>query len=163
MFLFADNTNALSMGDNLINLIDFVNGELKKLALWFRANKLVINVSKTKYMIFRTRNRNVNMQDRSIFIDFNDNDVNRNPDKIVTLERVHDSGNSDNQTYKLLGILFDEFLTFNQHLQSVKSKLSRSIFLLNRCKNCLTKRALKVQCHEMVVEVRPWSGRLGLN
>jgi hypothetical protein len=23
--------------------------------------------------------------------------------------------------------------------------------------------ALKGQCHEMVVEVRPWSGRLGLN
>jgi hypothetical protein len=45
MILFADNTNALSMDDNLINLIDFINGELKKLAVWFRANKLVINVS----------------------------------------------------------------------------------------------------------------------
>jgi hypothetical protein len=28
---------------------------------------------------------------------------------------------------------------------------------------CLLFMALKGQCHEMVVEVRPWSGRLGLN
>jgi hypothetical protein len=33
-------------------------------------------------MIFSTSNRNVNMEDKSIFIDFNDNDVNHNPDKI---------------------------------------------------------------------------------
>jgi hypothetical protein len=56
MFLFADDTNALSKNDNLSDLIDFVNAELKKLAVWFKANKLVINVSKTKYMIFRTKN-----------------------------------------------------------------------------------------------------------
>jgi hypothetical protein len=43
MFLFADDTNALSMHDNLHHLIDFINVELKKLASWFKANKLVLN------------------------------------------------------------------------------------------------------------------------
>jgi hypothetical protein len=57
MFLFADDTNALAKGDNLMNLIDHVNLELKKIALWFKANKLVVNSSKTKYMIFRAKNR----------------------------------------------------------------------------------------------------------
>jgi hypothetical protein len=33
MFLFADDTNALSKHDNLSNLIDFENSELKKLAV----------------------------------------------------------------------------------------------------------------------------------
>jgi hypothetical protein len=144
MFLFADDTNALSTHNNLSTLIDNINCELKKLALWFKANKLVLNVSKTKYMIFRTKNRAVNLNGKSICIDFNENNVNIDPNQIVTLERVHNGGNSSNQTYKLLGVLFDEFLSFNQHLSYVKTKLAKSIFLLNRCKHFLTKRALRM-------------------
>jgi hypothetical protein len=51
MFLFADDSNALSKGDNLSELVDFVNSELNKIALWCKANKLVVNSNKTKYMI----------------------------------------------------------------------------------------------------------------
>jgi hypothetical protein len=59
------------------------------------------------------------MQGKSIYIDFNnDNDV-FNQDKIVLLDRVHNNADSDNQTYKLLGILFDEHLSFSQHLMYV--------------------------------------------
>jgi hypothetical protein len=48
MYLFADDTNALAQGKNLHDLIDFVNIELQKLAIWFKANKLAINANKTK-------------------------------------------------------------------------------------------------------------------
>jgi sarcosine oxidase/L-pipecolate oxidase len=144
MFLFADDTNALSKNDNLSDLIDFVNAELKKLAVWFKANKLVINVSKTKYMIFRTKNRAVNMHNKNICIDFNDHNGTYCPEKNVVLSRVHNNADSDNQTYKLLGVIFDEFLSFNQHVAYIHSKISKSLFLLNRCKNFLTKYALRL-------------------
>jgi hypothetical protein len=39
MFLFADDSNALSKGDNLPELIDFVNSELNKIALWCCNNR----------------------------------------------------------------------------------------------------------------------------
>jgi hypothetical protein len=73
MFLFADDSNALSKGDNLSELVDFVNSELNKIALWCKANKLVVNSNKTKFMIFRTKNRNVNLNGKDIFMDFNKN------------------------------------------------------------------------------------------
>jgi sarcosine oxidase/L-pipecolate oxidase len=144
MFLFADDTNALSSHDNLYSLIAFFNGEFKKLAVWCKANKLVLNVNKTKYMIFRTKNRAVNLRGMNIQIDFNDNDNVFDPDKVVVLQRVHNDGDRDNQTYKLLGVLFDEHLSFNQHVSYVKSKLSRSLFLLNRSKHFLSKRAMRM-------------------
>ena len=51
-FLFADDTSGLAKGKNLPELMNIINIELKKWALWFRANKLKVNTSKTKYMFF---------------------------------------------------------------------------------------------------------------
>jgi hypothetical protein len=69
MYLFADDTNALAKGDNLMDLMDHVNLEFKKIALWFKATKFVVNSSKTKYMIFRAKNRNINLNGKEIFMD----------------------------------------------------------------------------------------------
>jgi Reverse transcriptase (RNA-dependent DNA polymerase) len=144
MFLFADDTNALAKGNNLSNLIDFINVELQKVALWFKSNKLVINVSKTKYMIFRTRNRNVNLNGKDIFMNFNEPNTVERPELKIKLNRVHNEGDISNQTYKLLGVLFDEYLSFNQHIVHVQNKLSKALFLLNRSKNFLSSKALKL-------------------
>jgi hypothetical protein len=86
-------------------------------------------------MIFHTKNRVVNMQNKNVYIDFNnDNDIFQ-PSLQVKLSRVYNNGDVDNQTYKLLGVLFDEYLSFNQHVTYVHSKISRSLFLLNRSKH----------------------------
>ena len=55
--MFADNTSALKSGKNLNNLINEVNTELNKIAIWFRVNKLAVNVSKTKYIIFKNKGK----------------------------------------------------------------------------------------------------------
>jgi Reverse transcriptase (RNA-dependent DNA polymerase) len=144
MFLFADDTNALSQHSNLSTLIDYINIELQKLATWFKANKLVINASKTKYMIFRTKNRNVNLDGKDIYINFNDVNEIEQPELKIKLQRVHNGGDNDNQTYKLLGVLFDEYLSFSQHLMYVRNKISKSLYLLNRSKNFLPKNSLRM-------------------
>ncbi len=56
-FLFADDTSCLAEHSNLNSLVNFINTELQKLANWFRSNKMAINISKTKYIIFRTREK----------------------------------------------------------------------------------------------------------
>ena len=59
-FLFADDTSGLISGDNLNDLVTKMNIEINKLSNWFRANKMALNVSKTKFIIFHTRGKKVN-------------------------------------------------------------------------------------------------------
>ncbi len=49
--LFADDTTSLAKGLILDDVIKYVNCELQKMANWFRANKMSVNASKTKYII----------------------------------------------------------------------------------------------------------------
>jgi hypothetical protein len=60
--LFADDTTGLAKGANLQELISYVNLELQKMANWFRSNKMQLNASKTKYIIFRTKNKYIDPQ-----------------------------------------------------------------------------------------------------
>ena len=43
---------ALAKSTNMYALTDFVNCEIQKLGMWLRADKLAINASKTKIIIF---------------------------------------------------------------------------------------------------------------
>ena len=51
----ADDTAGMKSGLNLDDLIKEVNVEVNKLANWFKANKMAVNVSKTKYIIFKPK------------------------------------------------------------------------------------------------------------
>ena len=53
--LFADDTNLFYSNENLVDLVNTLNLELIKLSEWFQCNKLSINVSKTKFMLFGTK------------------------------------------------------------------------------------------------------------
>jgi hypothetical protein len=56
-FLFADDTTALKKGTNIFELGNFVNLELQKLGMWLRANKLAINTTKTKIIVFHPKQK----------------------------------------------------------------------------------------------------------
>ena len=47
------------------------------------------------------------------------------------------------RSYKLLGILFDENLIFSYHVNSLKAKLSKALFCINRVKNLVPQKTLK--------------------
>ena len=50
--LFADDTNVFLTGRNVTDLINSMNEELLKLVNWLQINKLSLNVSKTKCIMF---------------------------------------------------------------------------------------------------------------
>ena len=50
--LFADDTNIFLPGDDVKEISKTLSKQLHKLNSWFAVNKLSLNVSKTKYMIF---------------------------------------------------------------------------------------------------------------
>jgi hypothetical protein len=50
--MYADDTFTVDSLEDLDTLIRNVNIEINKIAVWFRANKQAVNISKTKYIIF---------------------------------------------------------------------------------------------------------------
>ena len=61
LVLFADDTNIFFTDNNASNLERLVCEELQKFNSWFAANKLSLNVGKTKYMVFNDKNPNFNI------------------------------------------------------------------------------------------------------
>jgi hypothetical protein len=143
--LFADDTACLTSGANLKNVIDKANIELQKLSQWFRANKMAVNVSKTKYIIFKPNNKKIEIGPGEGII-FNNNDIGEPNDesKIFELDRIYDDNpNVADRTFKLLGVFLDENLNFDQHCNHVCTKLSQANYILNRVKNILPRNVLR--------------------
>jgi hypothetical protein len=51
-FMFGDDTATLKSMKNFNELITSVNNELKKMATWFSCNRMAVDTSKMKYIIF---------------------------------------------------------------------------------------------------------------
>ena len=51
-FIYADETNAVLPHPDLDQLINSLNSELSDLSIWFKVNKLSLNVNKSNYMVF---------------------------------------------------------------------------------------------------------------
>ncbi len=146
--LFADDTTGLGKGSNLRDLTSYVNIELQKIANWFRSNKMAVNTTKTKFIVFRTRGKRIDPAECRLV--FNSNEIGQieNPDLIVPITRVHSDG--EEKSLKLLGVLFDEYLSFDAHVTSLCAKISKSLFCLNRIKNFVTPKAMKMLYFAMV-------------
>ena len=55
--LFADDTNIFYSHDSLDTLFQIVNTELTRVAEWFCANKLTLNIDKTNYILFKSHRK----------------------------------------------------------------------------------------------------------
>jgi hypothetical protein len=146
--LFADDTIGLGKGKKLDELTAYVNFELKKIANWFRSNKMAVNTSKTKFIVFRTRGKRIDPRECNLL--FNTNEIGKpeDPSLIYEIKRIHNEG--DEKNYKALGILLDEYLSFDDHISSLCAKISKSLYCINRIKNFVTKSALKMLYDAMI-------------
>jgi hypothetical protein len=118
-----------------------VNSELQKISDWFRYNKMAVNTAKRKFIVFRTRGKHINPADCQIVYNSNETGTVNDPTLITSIERIHNEGTT--KTFKLLGVLLDEYLSFDQHIDSVCAKISKSLFCINRVKILLTKNHVK--------------------
>ena len=86
-----------------------VNSELRKVTQWIRANKLSLNLQKTKYMLFS-------------------NTIEALPTDIIfddtPLEKV--------SHIKFLGIIVDSKLSWKLHIDNICKTISRNIGIINR-------------------------------
>jgi hypothetical protein len=109
--LFADDTTCLAKGHTIRELIAYVNDELRKIANWFRSNKMALNTGKTKFMSFRTRGKFIDDNDCNLVYNSTEIGHESDPMLISPIERVHNNGLE--KSFKLLGVYFDEYLSFD--------------------------------------------------
>ena len=156
--LFADDTTLLASGDNIDDLIIYVNEELRKIVTFFRANKLSLHPAKTQFMIFTNSNA-IKNKDVKLYIDMN-NPGGANSNLVVPINRI--TCNSDFPAIKFLGILFDPELNFKLHVRSISTKISKALFILRTVKNILSEKSLKtlyyslIHCH-LIYGIHVWS------
>ena len=112
MLMYADDTT-LYCNINQNVTAEVINGELLKINQWLGANKLSLNVSKTKFMVFHTHNRSVSYPDHQI-----------NGNKI---ERVTE--------FNFLGLVLQSSLSWNKHINHISLKVSKAIGIINRLKS----------------------------
>ena len=144
-FLFADDTTALKKGTNIFELGNFVNLELQKLGMWLRANKLAINTTKTKIIVFHPKQKKV-----EDFQFFNYNDLNSfaDPRFIFPIKRINNS--SRVPAFKMLGVFLDENLNFEYHIKQTRNKISKVLFPISKAKHLLSSSALKSLYYALV-------------
>ena len=119
---FADDTTAYVSHNNMANLYETANLELAKLFDYFCANKLSFNATKTKYAIIAPPRHN--------------NHQVHHPELRVNNRILDRIGKYQTDTsIKFLGVHMDENLSWSRHVNYLRSKLSKSLFALNRVKN----------------------------
>ena len=120
--LFADDTTIYYAVKNVADIDSKFNTYLTELSEWFKANKLTLNISKTNYVIFSksTTSRNTNLA------------LKIGIEHITKVPHV-----------KFLGVIIDERLDWNNHIDICKNKLSSGIYAINSLKNTIPTIQLK--------------------
>ena len=119
--LFADDTSLFYSHKNAHDAVEIINNELAKISEWLAANKLSLNVGKSKLIVFNNK--------KKIKIDITLNSQ--------SLKEV------DNAKY--LGILIDNKLNWLPQINAIKLKISKGLGLLAKIRHfvpCETVRSL---------------------
>ena len=127
--LFADDTLLSMESDNYENLKTEVNLEINRVHKWLCANKLTLNVSKSKYMIIANK-RKPPKEDFEVKINN------------VKLDRC--------SSYKYLGIFIDEDLSWKPHISYLCEKVTKVCGMFAKLRYCVSDDILKTVYHALV-------------
>ena len=107
--------------NKLLSTTNQINNKLKIIYEWLSANKLSLNVNKTKCTLFHYKQKVINT--------FPNIQINKTPLNFV-------------QHYKFLGILIDDTLSWDAHIHYLSNKLSKINGLLSKLKHFFPKKIL---------------------
>jgi len=119
--LYADDTSVFHSSKNITSLIDTVNSEMRKVCKWFEVNHLLLNASKTSFMIFHRRKQIPQ-----------------------SLPEITVNGNVINRVVKskFLGIVVDDHITFRDHIDYSLSKLSKYVYIVYKIRKFIPTKEL---------------------
>ena len=127
--IFADDTNLFLQGKTANETIDIMNTEMLKVVTWLSANRLLLNIDKTHYMIFHSNQKKINTQKA---VKINGQDVDR-----VT-------------NTKFIGVNLDEKLTWEAHILMIKSKIAKGLGILCKARKVFPVVTLKTLYYSII-------------
>ena len=121
---YADDTTLYITLDSLDqnSTTDIINNELNKVSDWMDLNKLSLNISKTKCMIFKPTSRII-------------------ADKPIL--KIKDTIIDYVEYFNYLGVIIDQRLNWKNHIEVIAKKISKSICIMNKLKHYLPTHTLK--------------------
>ena len=126
--LYADDsTFSASIDNHSDSLNPIINEEFQKICDWLKSNRLLLNISKTKYMIFEHKNSHTE-------IDLKINDQ--------TVDQV--------KNFNFLGLHINDRLDWSTHLNNLCKKLSRNIGILRRLRSQLPFEIMKILYYSLI-------------
>ena len=121
--LFADDTALYMFNTDLTVLISNVKVKIQQMFQWCICNKLTINSDKTYFVLFHTVNKPV------------PNDLIDIVTPQMTIKRATEM--------KYLGLLLDEKLNYNEHVQSICNSLLKYFGIFNHIKHKVNKKTAR--------------------
>ena len=110
----------MNHGESQIDIILALRLELDVVKEWLRANKLTLNIAKTKFMYFGSRQTLNKLNEITLSIDGQ------------KLQQV--------QNFKYLGLVLDEALTFESHISYICKKANQKNGVLRKIRKYLTQK-----------------------
>ena len=121
--LFADDTALYMVNTDLNALISSVKVKIQQLFKWCICNKLTINIDKTYFVLFHTINKPV-------------------PDGFTEIVTTHMTIKRATEM-KYLGLVLDEKLNYNEHVQSICNSLLKYFGIFNHIKHKVNKKTAR--------------------
>lgn len=125
LIMYADDTSLFFSGTTIDVIERDANNYLRTLNSWLEANKMQLNSKKTKYMLFRAKNKKIA---RPPCLKIND----------CTIEQISDC--------KFLGVWFNDQLSWTTQTMNIKKELSRAVGAIYKTRDILPT-WLKVQLY----------------
>ena len=136
MFHFADDTSILHCNKSLKRINQEINHDLKLINIWLRTNKICLNTTKTEIILFRSK-----------FWDEPTKQTDKNKPKElqrpkhlnfrISGQRIHPV-----TSVKYLGVILDQHLSWEKHVNQLLPKLSRANGLLAKVRHSVNTETL---------------------
>ena len=126
--MYADDTTLVSTLEhfgtlnNIAVIEDEINKEITKISHWLHSNKLLLNTTKSKFMVFFKHPKTI----PKLKLTINDNPI----------EQVTE--------YNFLGITIDQNFTWSAHITKTSIKIARLIGILHKLKHSFPLRILRL-------------------
>ena len=115
--LYADET-ALYFSSKLISEIETkMNSDLRLVCDWLKLNQLTLNIKKSQFMLIGSNSRLRRIE--SIVISANGKQL------------------KEAQSFPYLGLIINQNLTWEDHIEHLRNKINKKLGLLRRIKSCL--------------------------
>ena len=134
LIMYADDTTLISTLETFGNtnrpteIENNISNEISKITTWLHSNKLKLNVSKSKFMIFF-----------------------KHPKSIPKLNILANGNQIDEvQEFNFLGITIDQNITWTPHVRKISIKISRVIGVLRKLKRIFPQNILRLIYNSLI-------------